>query len=151
MLGIPWYGPYTGSEFIIFKEVSTKKGIYNERDYSRYVIPDNILDDNFCQFFIWMAYAGNNAEKVSVQNKKDILENKISDIAERYVGIPYGFGKDLEKYRALDNSHLLCLIYHEAAKQAGLRFKGYMPIKSLLRNTVEVRRDELKNGDLIGC
>jgi len=90
-------------------------------------------------------------KKYPFKTKKDILENKISDIAERYVGIPYGFGKDLEKYRALDNSHLLCLIYHEAAKQAGLRFKGYMPIKSLLRNTVEVRRDELKNGDLIGC
>jgi len=100
-------------------------------------------------FFICMAHAGNSAEIVSVQNKKGTFENKISDIAERYIGIPYGFGKDLEKSWALDNSHLLCLIYDEAAKQAGLRFKGYMPMKSLLRNTVEVQRDELKNGDLI--
>lgn len=103
----------------------------------------------FVSFFICMAHAGNSAEIVSVQNKKGILENKISDIAEKYIGIPYGFGKDLEKSRALDNSHLFCLIYHEAAKQAGLRFKGYMPMKTLLRNTVEVQRDELKNGDLI--
>ena len=103
----------------------------------------------FVSFFICMAHAGNSAEIVSVQNKKGILEDKISDIAEKYIGIPYGSGKDLKKSKALDNSHLLCLIYHEAAKQAGLRFKGYMPMKSLLRNTVEVQRDELKDGDLI--
>ncbi len=103
----------------------------------------------FISFFICMAHVGNSAETVPVQNKKGILEDKIPDIAERYIGIPYGFGKDLKKYRVLDNSHLLCLIYHEAAKQAGLRFRGYMPMKSLLRNTVEVQRDELKNGDLI--
>ncbi len=103
----------------------------------------------FVSVFICMAHADNSAEIVSVQNKKGILEDKIPDIAERYVGIPYGFGKDLEKSRALDNSHLLCLIYHEAAKQAGLRFQGYMPMESLLRNAVEVQRDELKNGDLI--
>ena len=103
----------------------------------------------FVSFFICMAHAGNSAGIVSVQDKKGILEDKISDIAERYIGIPYGFGKDLKKSRSLDNSHLLCLIYHEAAKQAGLRFKGYMPMKRLLRNTVEVQRDDLKNGDLI--
>ncbi len=103
----------------------------------------------FVSFFICMAHAGNSAEIVSVQNKKGILENKISDIAERYIGIPYGFGKDLKKSWELDNSHLLGLIYYEAAKKAGLRFKGYMPMKELLRNTIEVQRDELKNGDLI--
>ena len=103
----------------------------------------------FVSFFISVAHAGNSAGIVSVQNRKGILENKIPGIAEKYIGVPYGFGKDLKKYRALDNSHLLCLIYHEAAKQAGLRFKGYMPMKSLLRNTVKVQRDELKNGDLI--
>ena len=100
-------------------------------------------------FFICMAHAGNSAETISVQDKKGIFENKIPDIAERYIGISCGFSKDFKKSRALDNSHLLCLIYHEAAKQAGLRFKGYMPMKRLLRNTVEVQRDELKNGDLI--
>ena len=85
----------------------------------------------------------------SIQNGRDILEGKISKIAERYVGIPYEFSKDLKKSWALDNSHLFCLIYHEAAKQAGLRFIGYMPMIRLLKNTVEVQRDELKNGDLI--
>jgi len=103
----------------------------------------------FINFFVCMAHAGNSAETVSVQNKKGIFENKISDIAERYIGIPYRFGKALDKSWALDNSHLLGLIYYEAAKKAGLRFKGYMPMKELLSNTVEVQRHELKNGDLI--
>ena len=99
--------------------------------------------------FICVAHAGNRAEMGSIQDGRDILEGKISKIAERYVGIPYEFSKDLKKSWALDNSHLFCLIYHEAAKQAGLRFIGYMPMRRLLKNTVEVQRDELKNGDLI--
>jgi len=100
-------------------------------------------------FFVYTAHADNRGEAVSVQKKKEVLEDAIPHIAERYIGIPYGFGKDLDKSRVLDNSHLLCLIYHEAAKQAGLRFRGYMPMKDLLENTVEIQRDELKNGDLI--
>lgn len=99
--------------------------------------------------FTCITHAGDSPETVSVQNKKEIFENKISDIAERYIGMPSRFGKDLEKSLELDNSHLLGLIYAEAAKKAGLRFKGYMPMKELLRNTVEIQRDELKNGDLI--
>ena len=100
-------------------------------------------------FFICMVNSGNTAETVPVQKKKEIFENKLSDIAERYIGIPYKFGGDSEESWAIDNSHLLCLIYNEAAKKAGLRFRGYMPMKELLRNTVEIQRDELKNGDLI--
>ena len=100
-------------------------------------------------FFIFMFHTDNTAETVSFQKRKKIFENKISDIAERYVGVPYKLGGDTEKSWALDNSHLLCLIYYEAANQAGLRFRGYMPMKALLRNTVKVQRDELKNGDLI--
>ena len=108
-----------------------------------------LLIISFISVFICLPHAGNSAETVSVQNKKEIFESKISDIAERYIGIPYGFGKDPEKSWILDNSHLLGLIYYEAAKKAGLRFKGYMPMKELLRNTIEIQRDELKNGDLI--
>lgn len=99
--------------------------------------------------FICIAHAENTAEMGSIQNRREILEGEISKIAEKYVGIPYGFSKGLKKSWALDNSHLFCLIYHEAAKQSGLRFTGYMPIGRLLRNTDEVQRDELKNGDLI--
>ncbi len=56
-----------------------------------------LLIISFISFFICISHAGNSAETVSVQNKKEIFESKISDIAERYIGIPYGFGKDLKK------------------------------------------------------
>lgn len=100
-------------------------------------------------FFICMFPADNTAETVSVQSKKEIFEKKISDIAERYIGIQYKLGGDPEKSATVDNSHLICLIYDKAAKQAGLKFRGYRPIEVLLRSTIKIRRDELKNGDLI--
>ncbi len=90
----------------------------------------------------------NTAETVS-QNEKEIFENKISDIAERYIGVQYQLGGDPEKSTTVDNSHLICLIYDTAAKQAGLKFRGYMPMKELLGNTIKIRQNELKNGDLI--
>ena len=99
-------------------------------------------------FIICAFYSETAAETVS-QKKKEIFENKISDIAERYIGIQYKLGGDPEKSATVDNSHLICLIYSKTAKQAGLKFRGYMPMKELLRNTIKIRRDELKNGDLI--
>ncbi|MFH1350729.1 MAG: peptidoglycan endopeptidase [Pseudomonadota bacterium] len=103
----------------------------------------------FSLFFICMVQSVHSAEILSPQEKKEIFGNKISEIAERYIGISFGFGKDIKKVRAVDNSHLFCLIYEEAARQAGLKFAGYSPMKELLRNTVEVQRDALRNGDLI--
>jgi len=99
-------------------------------------------------FFICVFPADNTAGTVS-QKKKEIFENRISDIAERYIGLQYKLGGDPEKSATVDNSHLICLIYSKAAKQAGLKFRGYRPMKELLRNTIKIRRDELKNGDLI--
>ena len=99
-------------------------------------------------FFICMFPTDNTAETVS-QKKKEIFENKISGIAERYIGLQYKLGGDPEKSATVDNSHLICLIYGKAAKQSGLKFRGYMPMKELLRNTIKIRRDELRNGDLI--
>jgi len=104
---------------------------------------------NLTALFVLLFHSHNTAQVVSIQKKKKIFENNISDIAERYVGIPYKFGGDLEKSKALDNSNLFCLIYEKAAKGAGLRFKRYMPIKELFRNTVKVQQDELRNGDLM--
>ncbi|MBW1800445.1 MAG: peptidoglycan endopeptidase, partial [Deltaproteobacteria bacterium] len=77
------------------------------------------------------------------------FENVIPAIAERYVGIPFKLGNNLETSGGLDNSHLFCLIYDTATKQAGLRSIGYMPMKDLLKRTVEIHPRELKNGDLI--
>ena len=104
---------------------------------------------NLTALFVLFFHSSNTAQVVSIQKKKKVFENNISDIAERYVGIPYKFGGDLENSRALDNSNLFCLIYEKAAERAGLRFKGYMPMKELFRNTVRVQQDDLRNGDLM--
>ncbi len=77
------------------------------------------------------------------------FRQKISEIAVRYIGMPYRFGGDPDHSGTADNSHLLCSIYDKAARSAGMKFIGYMPMRSLLRNTVRVSRDELENGDLI--
>jgi hypothetical protein len=88
-------------------------------------------------------------EAISFQEKKSILQTKIPEISERYIGVPIILGRDFEKSRAVDNSHLFCLIYSEAAKKAGLQFKGYMPMKGIIENTFQIQKDELRNGDLI--
>ena len=89
------------------------------------------------------------AEEHSLKGKKAVFREKISPIAEKYIGTPYQFGGHLGPSGALDNSHLFCLIYSEAAKDAGLEFRGYMPMGLLLKNMVPVPSDEVKNGDLM--
>jgi hypothetical protein len=83
------------------------------------------------------------------EKKRDIFERKISEIAGQYIGIRYEFGGNFEKSGAVDNSHLFCLIYAQAAEQSGLVFAGYMTMDTLLKNTVEVERHDLKIGDLM--
>jgi len=88
-------------------------------------------------------------EKRSINENKRVFKENISKIAERYIGTPYQIGGDLTTSWAVDNSHLLCTIYDEAAQKVGLDLKGYMPIKELLRNAVKIERNELRVGDLI--
>ena len=89
------------------------------------------------------------AEQRSFNEKKRVFIENISKIAERFIGTPYKFGGDFTSSWAIDNSHLLCTIYDEAAQRAGFNFKGYMPMKELLRNTVKIERNDLRIGDLI--
>ncbi len=89
------------------------------------------------------------AKPFAVQYHKNAFKQKISEIAVRYIGMPYRFGGDPDYSGTADNSHLLCSIYDKAAKAAGMKFMGYMPMRMLLRNTVRISRDELENGDLI--
>jgi hypothetical protein len=100
--------------------------------------------------FIFVAgHPVNSAGKDITQREKEVLERQIPAVAERCIGIPYRFGNDFRMSGALDNSHLFFLIYDEAARQAGLRFRGYMPMEDLLKNAWEVNLAELRNGDLI--
>jgi len=77
------------------------------------------------------------------------FRNGIPGIAERYIGMPYAFGADPEHQRAADNSHLICAIYGEAARNAGLAFPGYMPMKMLLARTIRIHPNMVEPGDLM--
>jgi hypothetical protein len=85
----------------------------------------------------------------AVEKKRETFERKISENAVKYIGIQYEFGGDFEKSGTVDNSHLFCLIYAQAAMQSGLVFEGYMPMDMLLKNTEAVERDDLRVGDLM--
>ena len=89
------------------------------------------------------------ADDRSLKEKRAVFREKISPIAEKYIGTPYQLGGHIEQSGTLDNSHLFCLIYFEAAKEAGLEFQGYMPMMMLLKNMVPVPPDGIKNGDLM--
>lgn len=89
------------------------------------------------------------AQPASTDPREAIFSKKITQIAERFIGSPYKFGGDAVTSSAIDNSHLICLIYEEAAKQANLRFRGYMPMRKLIENTEEIDAHEIEVGDLI--
>jgi hypothetical protein len=81
--------------------------------------------------------------------KRDLFRENISCVAERFIGTPYQLGGQLEATGTLDNSHLFCLIYFQAAKKAGLQFTGYMPMKMLLNNMEPVPHRDIKDGDFM--
>ena len=89
------------------------------------------------------------AQPASTVKRKAIFSKNITQMAERFIGSPYKFGGDAVTSSAIDNSHLICLIYEEAAKQANLRFRGYMPMKKLIENTEEIDAHDIEVGDLI--
>lgn len=101
--------------------------------------------------FVWglMHPGAGMAEDRSLKVKKAAFREEISRIAEKYIGTPYRLGGHMGRSGTLDNSHLFCLIYFEAAKEAGMEFRGYMPMMMLLKNMVPVLPDEIKNGDLM--
>jgi hypothetical protein len=89
------------------------------------------------------------SETISLGEKENIFSKKVTDLAEWFIGLPYKFGGDATTTSEIDNSHLICLIYKEAAKQAAYRFSGYMTMENLLQNTQEIDPHEIKVGDLI--
>ncbi len=89
------------------------------------------------------------SETISLGEKENLFSKKVTDLAEWFIGLPYKFGGDATTTSEIDNSHLICLIYEEAAKKADFRFSGYLPMKNLLQNTQEIDPHEIKVGDLI--
>ena len=99
--------------------------------------------------FICTIHLGNASYIQAVEMEREVFERTISEIAGKYIGVRYEFGGDIEKSGAIDNSHLFCLIYAQAAEHSGLVFPGYMSMDTILKNTVEVEHNDLKIGDLM--
>ena len=79
-----------------------------------------------------------------------LFEREVTQTALKYKGLAFGMGKDPDKDRAADNSHLFYSILKNSAVKAGLKYTGkYMPVKELLKHTHEVHLSDLRNGDLI--
>lgn len=89
------------------------------------------------------------AEGIPGVGKRDLFRENISGVAQRFIGTPYQLGGQFEATGTLDNSHLFCLIYFQAAKKAGLQFTGYMPMKMLLNNMEPVPHLDIKDGDFM--
>ncbi len=70
-------------------------------------------------------------------------------IAKQFLGIPYRYGQNPCLTGATDNSYLFFSIYTLAAQEAGLFYKGYMPMKYLLENVKPVPDGAVRNGDLM--
>ena len=78
------------------------------------------------------------------ENKRKIFKNSLTTIAERYIGIPYKLGGHPEHDGMIDNSHLFCLIYEKACREVGLKFRNYMPMALLLKNTHQIPANDLR-------
>jgi hypothetical protein len=83
------------------------------------------------------------------EEKRALFRENISPVAQRFIGTPYQMGGQLERTGTLDNSHLFCLIYFQAAKKSGLHFTGYMPMKMLLNNMEPVSQMNIRSGDFM--
>ena len=77
------------------------------------------------------------------------FESQIIKYANKYEGLPLRQGKDPDKDKATDNSHLICKIYQHAAENSGMKFKGYMQMDEIRRNIHEIDSSSLRNGDLV--
>ncbi len=78
------------------------------------------------------------------------FERSIDKWANEYEGYIVRLGADPDRVKAADNSHLMCAIWRNSAKDNGMNFKpGYMQTEAILNNIVPIQRNEVKNGDLI--
>ncbi len=83
------------------------------------------------------------------ENPEQKFRQFIPFIAESFIGIPYRFGGNPQVTGTSDNSYLFYSIYTMAAREAGLTYHGYLPMKALLERVSKVSRDQVRNGDLL--
>ncbi len=75
---------------------------------------------------------------------------RISDVSERFIGMPFKYGGRPSITGTTDNSSLFYAIYTSAVQNTGLTYtKPYLPMRYLLENMVPVAAEKVRNGDLI--
>jgi len=78
-----------------------------------------------------------------------IFQQHIPVIAEQFIGMPFKMGGRPQRTGTTDNSSLFYTIYTIAAQKAGMKYKAYLPMRYLLKNTGPVGDGDVRNGDLI--
>ncbi len=93
--------------------------------------------------------SGQKGIQLEEDSAKATFLQAIPSVAKQFLGIPYRYGQNPRLTGATDNSYLFFSIYTLAAQEAGLFYKGYMPMKYLLRNVTPVSDGAVRNGDLM--
>lgn len=75
--------------------------------------------------------------------------SSVTKWAKKYTGMKLVNGADPDKNGATDNSHLICSIWKNAAKENNMYFEGYIPTEILLNNVTEIAPAEVADGDLL--
>ena len=78
-----------------------------------------------------------------------LFRQHIPFVAEQFIGMPFKMGGNPLRTGSTDNSSLFFSIYTAAAKKAGMGYRDYLPMRYLLKRTVEIPESEVENGDLI--
>ncbi len=69
--------------------------------------------------------------------------------AAKYVDLKVKNNTDPDENGTTDNSHLICSIWENAAKENDMKFKGYITSDKILEGIYKIDRSDLREGDLM--
>lgn len=69
--------------------------------------------------------------------------------AAKYVELKVKNNTDPDENGTTDNSHLICSIWENAAKENNMKFKGYMPSDKILDGVYKIGINDIREGDLM--
>ncbi|HAQ62543.1 TPA: hypothetical protein DCR49_11220 [Candidatus Delongbacteria bacterium] len=69
--------------------------------------------------------------------------------AAEYVDLKVKNNTDPDENGTTDNSHLICSIWENAAKENKMKFRGYMPSDKILEGIYKIGINDIREGDLM--
>jgi len=69
--------------------------------------------------------------------------------AAKYVELKVKNNTDPDENGTTDNSHLICSIWENAAKENNMKFRGYMPSDKILDGIYKIGINDIREGDLM--